>query len=131
MIGLDTNTILRYLLRDDDNQAQRLAGRVDDVIDAGHTLLVNDVVLAELVWVLQNSYDFNKNGLILTIEQLLDSPHFEFENRDVVTVALATFRLNKAGFTDCLIGTKNKREGCAVTLTFDRAAARLENFEHV
>jgi predicted nucleic-acid-binding protein len=131
MIGLDTNTILRYLLRDDDKQAQRLAQRVDDVVDAGHTLFINDIVLAELVWVLQRSYDFTKAGLIQTVEQLLDSPHFEFENRGAVTVALAMFRLNKAGFTDCMIGTKNKREGCAVTLTFDRAAAKLENFEHV
>jgi predicted nucleic-acid-binding protein len=128
MIGLDTNTLVRYLLRDDDKQALRLAARLDDEIESGHTLLINDIVLVELIWVLKNRYGFDKQALSAVVEKFLDSPNFEFENRDVTLAALALFKSNKAGLSDCLIGAKNKRLGCETTLTFDRDAAKIGTF---
>ena len=128
MIGLDTNTLVRYLLRDDDKQALRLAVRLDDEIESGHTLLINDIVLVELIWVLKNRYGFDKKALMAVIEKLLGSPNFEFENRDVTLAALVLFKSSKAGLSDCLIGAKNKRLGCETTLTFDRDAAKMGAF---
>ncbi len=131
MIGLDTNTLVRYLLRDDDKQALRLAARLDDEIESGHTLLINDIVLVELVWVLKNRYGFDKKALTAVVERFLESPNFEFENRDVTLAAIALFKSNKAGLSDCLIGTKNKRLGCETTLTFDRDAAKIGTFNAI
>ena len=52
MIGLDTNCVLRYLLRDHERQARALSDRIDQEIDAGHSMFINDIVLAEFVWTL-------------------------------------------------------------------------------
>ena len=131
MIGLDTNTLVRYLLRDDEKQARLLAARINEESESGHTFFINDVVLVELVWTLKVSYRFDKSGQATAIEQLLGSPHFEFENRDVILRAFALFTAGKTGFKDCLIGTKNMRLGCETTLTFDRDASKMETFDHV
>ena len=58
MIGLDTNVLLRGLIGEsvwpDDNpgRTQRVA---DLILDSGETFFVNNVVLAETVWVLAHA----------------------------------------------------------------------------
>ncbi|NJR71913.1 MAG: type II toxin-antitoxin system VapC family toxin [Gammaproteobacteria bacterium] len=60
MIGLDINCVLRYLLSDHERQATALAERIDAVIEAGHTLYINDIVLADFAWTLGAAYDFDR-----------------------------------------------------------------------
>ena len=44
MIAIDTNVLLRYLLRDDEAQAERARC----IIECGERVLITDVVLAEM-----------------------------------------------------------------------------------
>ncbi len=131
MIGLDTNCLLRYLLRDHERQAKALAERIDAEIEAGHTLYINDIVLAEFVWTLGAAYDFDRFRVASAIERITASTHFVFENRADVLAALAAFQSSTAGFVDCLIGAKNQRQACTTTLTFDKVAQRLATFDAV
>jgi predicted nucleic-acid-binding protein len=131
MIGIDTNCLLRYALRDDARQHRAVEARIEDAIDAGDNILINDIVLAEFVWVLGSNYGFGREMLAGAITGLLEGQQFAFEQKEIVMQALRDFERGKAGFADCLIGQKNRRHGCNATLTFDRAAAKLETFEHV
>jgi predicted nucleic-acid-binding protein len=131
MIGLDTNCVLRYLLRDYARQASAVAARIDQEIEAGHALLINDIVLAEFVWTLGASYDFDRARIAVAIERMTASAHFAFEHKPDVHAALALFRVTSAGFVDCLIAAKNQRLGCRATLTFDKSARRVAGFDAV
>lgn len=131
MIGLDTNCVLRYLLRDHERQAQALATRIDEEIATGHSLLINDIIMAEFVWTLAASYGFDRTRIGQAIERMTASAQFEFENKADILAALTDFRAGASGFVDCLIGVKNRRLGCHTTLTFDKTAQRLTSFESV
>ena len=131
MIGLDTNCVLRYLLRDHERQARALSERIDQELDAGHTMLINDIVLAEFIWTLTSAYAFDRPRIARAIERMTASSHFEFENKGDILAALTAFQASASGFVDCLIGAKNRRLGCATTLTFDKAAQHLADFEGV
>lgn len=120
MIGLDTNFLLRLWLNDDPGQN----GRIDSLLDAHGrqpgSLHVSDVVLAEAIWTLRSAYAQDKASQLLALRSLLNEPAFSFEDREVVSTAVALFASTSCGFPDCLLVTKNARQGCEFTATFDR-----------
>jgi predicted nucleic-acid-binding protein len=61
MIGLDTNILVRYLTRDDEQQWQQAV----TVIQQGQPCFITNIVLCELVWVLRGvNYGFRKDEII-------------------------------------------------------------------
>lgn len=116
MIGLDTNILVRYLTRDDEQQWQQASA----VIEQEQPCLITNVVLCELVWVLRGTkYSFRKDAIINVLEAMLHSAAFEFENRSTVDQALQRYKQGKADFSDYLIGAISRQAGCAETISFD------------
>lgn len=130
MIGLDSNVLVRYFAQDEPKQsaAVRRLFLTRLTRDApGH---VNVVTLAETLWVLKRLYNAERAELVQVIENLLAAPNIVVERRASVRKALQAFEASTAaGFADCLIVHLNTDAGCAQTLTFDRAAAKVAGFE--
>ena len=84
-------------------------------------MFIDDVVLCELVWVLDDVYRFNRTAVGDVVEKSLSTSLFAFANRDLVRQALSDYRAGKADFSDYLIGHRNLNAGCSHTATFDRA----------
>ena len=117
MIGLDTNVLVRYLTRDNESQWQQ----AKEVIESGQLCFIANIVLCELVWVLRGKpYKFSREEILSTLEMMLQSPAFEFENRSVVYQALQRAKQGRADFSDYLIGAITQQAGCQETVTFDR-----------
>jgi predicted nucleic-acid-binding protein len=126
MIGIDTNVLLRLLTEDDTAQAaavRRLLAPLDAVPEA---VLINDIVLVETLWILKRLYGFDRAGQANVLGHLLSALTFRFEDREVLSRALALFTESSADFSDCLIAAKNTRWGCESTATFDRSMAALD-----
>jgi predicted nucleic-acid-binding protein len=49
--GLDTNVLVRYLTRDDEQQWQRAEQYINAALAAEETCFISNIVLCELVWV--------------------------------------------------------------------------------
>jgi len=128
MKGIDTNVLLRFLLNDDPVQSAAAKAFVDAHTEAGGTIFVNRVVLCETVWVLTRGYRYGKDAVAGMLDALLDTEGVLVEDRPQVAAAVALWR-SGAGFADALIGRTNTQAGCAATLTFDRKAARLADFQ--
>jgi predicted nucleic acid-binding protein len=56
--GLDTNVLVRYLVRDEPTQAARATRE----LERDERFLIGSVVLCELVWVLEAGYGFLAGG---------------------------------------------------------------------
>ncbi|MEO6324047.1 MAG: type II toxin-antitoxin system VapC family toxin [Thermoanaerobaculia bacterium] len=121
MTGLDTNVLVRYLTRDDETQFRAAKRLLEDIESSGETAYISVIVLAELAWVLQISYGFERATLVKTLEQILETAEFTMEDRDLVAEAVSQFSKGKAGIADYLIGVSNSAAGCRNTATFDRA----------
>ncbi len=124
MTGVDTNVLLRYLVRDDPTQAARAARE----LERGERFLVGSIVLCELVWVLETGYGFSRRDVAVTLERILATAQFEIEAKDLALGALDDFRRSTADFSDCLLGRRNRAAGAAETVTFDRGLKGLEGF---
>jgi len=65
-------------------------------------------------------FKFSREEILSTLEMMLQSPAFEFENRSVVYQALQRAKQGKADFSDYLIGAIATHASCQETVTFDR-----------
>jgi predicted nucleic-acid-binding protein len=122
--ALDSNVLLRYLLRDEPAQAARAARE----LERDERFLIGSVVLCEVVWVLETGYGFSRGEIGAALEKILATAQFEIEDKDVARAALDDFRGSAADFSDCLIGRRNRAAGAAETVTFDRSLRGLEGF---
>jgi predicted nucleic-acid-binding protein len=127
VIGLDTNTLLRWLIEEDgaDKQSERAA---EIILESGETFFVNNIVLAETVWVLKNKAGQSRKVIEQIVARLMASANVELEDDDTVRRALDAFVQGRADFADYLIAEVNVAAGCTTTLTFDRKAAQHRSF---
>jgi len=129
MIGIDTNVLLRLLVRDDDAQvraAERFIATHCSPDDPGFVSLV---VVVETAWALRRLYLYDRSQIAAALSSLLDVAELEIESAAEVRSAVADFATSAAGFVDCLVARTNAAAGCTHTVTFDRKAAKLAGFE--
>ena len=131
MLGIDTNVLVRFLVRDDESQFEKARRLIKREVAAGRRVFVSQLVLLETEWVLRSRYDVQKTEIIGTISGLLDATDVQFEDEPAIEEALFVWKDRSVGFADCLIGTRNKRLGCSATATFDSRAAKLPGFVSV
>ena len=129
MIGLDTNVLLRLLVRDDRAQYETAARFVKEAVTQGEILFIDGIVVAELAWALAQTYRRSRDEIATAIEQILRTAEFEVEGSTLAWAALHEYKQNNADFTDCLNGSLNRGVGCSATATFDRKAGKLESFK--
>lgn len=124
MIGFDTNVLVRYLMQDDAAQAAK-ASRLIERCSADEPGFITLVVLVELVWVLESSYDIQRARIAAALELLLRTRELRVEQAEVAWHAVRVYRESRADFADALIARCAAAAGCERILTFDRDAARL------
>ncbi len=128
MLGIDTNVLIRYLVRDDETQFERARKLIKREVSAGRRVFVNQLVIMETEWVLRSRYAVPKNQIIEAISGLLDAADVQFEDEPAIEQALFIWKDTTADFADCLIGAKNRRLGCRATASFDSKASKLPGF---
>ncbi|MHB1528178.1 MAG: PIN domain-containing protein [Acidiferrobacteraceae bacterium] len=128
MLGIDTNVLVRFLVRDDNAQFERARKLIKREVSAGRRVFVNQLVIMETEWVLHSRYAVSKHQIIETISGLLDAADVQFEDEPAMEQALFLWKDTTADFADCLIGTKNRRLGCRATASFDSKASKLPGF---
>lgn len=128
MLGLDTNVLVRFLVRDDEAQFEKARRLIKREVAAGSRVFVSQLVLLETEWVLRSRYGLPKSSIVETISGLLDAADVQFEDEPAIEEALFIWKDATADFADCLIGTRNRRLGCRATASFDAKAAKLPGF---
>ena len=128
MPGLDTNLLIRYLVRDEPGQFGRARAEIEAAANRDEPLMINAVVLCEVVWVLGSAYEYSRAEITDALEQILATAQFVIEWGDEARQALQDCRTTKAGFTDAFIGRINSSLSAAPTMTFDRDLLPLSTF---
>ena len=129
MKAIDTNVLVRFLVKDDHAQAEQvrqLFAAAEQQREAFHVPLL---VLLETIWVLESAYQIQRRDLIEALGDLLLMPVLQFEQREVVQAMLATVAASNLDLPDALIAQSALKMGCESVLTFDQKAARTDGFE--
>jgi len=122
--ALDTNVLVRYLVADDKKQFQ-LAQRFIDSATEEDPLFLPLSVIVELEWVLRSLYDFQKETLIQTFNQLLRLKEMDIQDEQILEIAVSLYTEHNTDFADCLHVAWAHSYEYHPLFTFDRKAARL------
>ena len=129
-IAIDTNVLVRLLVRDDEVQYTAAKRLVDDAAAAEEPVLIVLGALLETEWVLRSRYKLDKASVAAAFNALLESADVEFEHPPTVEEALYVWAQNpEADFADCLLTARAAHLGRSRFLTFDAGAARLPGAE--
>lgn len=127
MFALDTNVLVRYIVRDDEQQTQDATAFID-ALTPEEPAFVSVVVLCELCWVLRSTYGAGRTECADAIDAILEVPEFEFEDLDLCTLAVRAYRLGLADFSDYIIRETAAHARCIGVKTFDKRALREPGF---
>ena len=128
VIALDTNILVRYLVRDDEEQAD-LARALLESLTVERPGFVCREVTVELVWVLERPYKCSRDRVAAVLEQLVATESLVVEAAADVARAASRYRSGVAGFSDLMILAAAERSEAHLLYTFDQKAARLEGVE--
>ena len=125
MIALDTNVLVRYLVRDIPDQAEAAQGLLEGLTSEDPGFIGREVTI-ETVWVLERSYRFSREEIADILEELTAVHSLIFEARDEVAQAASGFRRGGPDFADLMILAAAGRVGALPLYTFDQALARVD-----
>jgi predicted nucleic-acid-binding protein len=85
--------------------------------------------MAETAWILERIYGLTAGELAAAIERMLEVNVLVVENEQEVFTAMTAVKEGRGSFADALIGALGAKMGCSHTVTFDRKALRLPDFQ--
>jgi predicted nucleic-acid-binding protein len=126
MLAIDTNVLVRLIVRDDAVQTRAAE------LAVAKGAWVSHLVLAETIWVLDAAYGLPRDKIETAIDMLLNHDVLTMQDADVVEAAVDQFR-SRTGveFSDCLVLEIARKAGHTPLATFDRVFARVEGVERV
>ena len=128
VIALDTNVLIRYLVRDDEKQAETARTLLESLTIEQPGFVCREVIV-ELVWVLERSNQCSRDQIATVLEQLATTESLIVESGSDVIRAASRYRSGIAGFSDLMILAATERTEARLLYTFDLKAARLEGVE--
>jgi|AntRauTorckE6833_2_1112554.scaffolds.fasta_scaffold00185_7 predicted nucleic-acid-binding protein len=127
MPSIDTNILIRYLVRDDVDQFQKVLILFEENRET--LLKINLTVITEAAWVLSSSYNYSKEEVINAFHILLKTEGLEIQPNNIIEKTLDIYESSNADFEDCLIAVQNETTNDSPTFTFDKKASKLKGMK--
>lgn len=117
----DTNTILRYLLRDEPRLYEKAAKILEKVRTGEEKVIILESVLVECIYVLTKFYKVPKKEASAQLKDLLHYKGVANDDRNELIEALTTFAEKPSlDIVDCILCAKAKKPNMML-FTFDEA----------
>ena len=121
---IDANVILRFLLNDDHAlfvQAKKLFQKAKR---GTYTMYIEEVTIAEVVWVLTSTYEYPKTQIVDKLKKLLTPNWIVNPKKQHLIDALDLFAQHSLAYIDCWLFVISKSQNLTLT-TFDKKLASL------
>ena len=118
-ITVDTNVLVRAVVRDDERQARAAA----KLLKEAELIAVPLPCLCEFVWVLRRVYNFGQEDISVALETLLNASNVAV-NRMATDAGLAILK-EGGDFADGLIAYEGNWLGGETFVSFDKKAVSL------
>lgn len=124
-VRIDANVILRYLTNEPADQAERAARLLEAAKSGATQLLVEEVVLAEVIWTLSSFYRVSKRDIAAMLLAFLAPDGIQNPQKDALKTALVLLTTYNLDFADALIAAKALESGQSELYSFDRDFDRI------
>ena len=129
---VDTNLFVRYLTDDDTEKADRVEALLDEASEGRVRLVTADLVLVELVWVLESSYDLKSGEIAPMIRSILATPGMEVINGALLAKAVDHYEAKNVDIVDGYIAALMEKLNITDIYSFDRKhLSRLKSLKRI
>lgn len=128
MIAIDTNVLVRLLVRDDRRQFAAATAVLERAAEADEPCYLSDGVLCETAWVLTSVYDAGRADVLAALTAVGADARYRVDDREALAQALRAYEDGRGGFADYLIAARAHAAGARTTFTFDRKLENREGF---
>ncbi len=118
---LDTNMILRFLLKDNVSMAFKTAEHIEN-----DNVIITVEVIAEVVYVLLKVYSLEREKISEVVINFVELVHCH--EHDEVVLALAKFEKSNLDFVNCMLYAYHKLNGVEIA-TFDKQLIKILSIE--
>lgn len=121
---IDTNCILRYLLDDNPQQADKIEDFFMQAKENKIRITVSILVFVELIFALKKFYNYSKAEIIEKLTPLAEFTYLDIEKRELLLQAFSLYCQANISFVDTILCVEAKMGGRQL-LTFDRKLGEL------
>jgi len=114
VIALDTNVLLRYIVRDDPRQTAAATKFIESMCVAESPGVITLVVLCELVWVLDSGYKYRRSQITDVLRKILVAQDLRVERPELAWQALNRYEGGFADYSDYVIGLCGHEENAEI-----------------
>jgi len=129
MKAIDTNVLVRFLVKDDQKQAEIVRNLFKQVETDQGKLFISLLVILEVIWVLESVYEISRQDILGAFQNLLLMPVLSFDGQMALQAFIQSARSGKEGLADLLIAHVAVESGCSGVLTFDKKASGFKLFQ--
>jgi len=130
-VYVDTNVILRFLLNDPPEMAEK-AAQVFEAAEKGEvTLVVNVMVIAEAIWVLQSFYKQPIPAIAKVITDFILNEGILVEDKVTFLSALQLYEIKRIDFIDAWLAATMQQQGIQQIFSFDEHFDRIAEIQRL
>lgn len=121
---IDTNVILRFLLRDDERLFKKASFYFEQAKNKKITIKVIPEIIFELDYVLRGVYRLKKEEVVKIILKIVKTPFINIENRELLIESLEKYQKISVDLFDIYLFYLGKKEEKEI-LSFDNDFKKL------
>ena len=122
---LDTNVLLRYLTRDDEEKAQRALALLTRVERGEEKLVTSAMVIFETVFTLQHTYKVPRERIRASMGDIIAFPGLSLPDKRLCLRALELYATTRLSFADAYNAAFMQEEGISEIFSWDTDFDRL------
>lgn len=122
---IDTDVIIRFLIRDDSKKADRF----EAFLRSGKKAQITDVTIAETYWTLTSFYQVKKQEILLMLESLIALPAI-VSNVSIITNTVSILRQRSISFVDAYTAATAALTDKTV-ISFDRGFDKISGIKRI
>lgn len=131
MKALDSNILIRFLVKDDERQAEIVYSLFKRAESEKDSFFVPLLFVLETIGVLESVYEVSLNDILDAFRELLSMPLLKFESQPAVQAFVSSAKEHPLDLSDLLIAQSAHHSGCEKVLTLDKQAAKSAILELV
>ncbi len=119
-IFIDTNPFIRYFTNDIPELAERVENLLKRAKQGQVKLMVNELIVAEIVWVLESVYEMKKGQISKLLEAIFNTHNLEIPNKTVLKEAAEIYKEKNIDFIDAYTVSYMKVREVTKLCSFDK-----------
>jgi len=118
---VDTNVLVRHLTGDPPD----MAAAATRYLSRATSLVVTDLIVAELCYVLESVYEVTRADLATSLRSLLAMPSVTVVDLELLHRAIEIYEYDRLDFAEAYVVAAAERSGVGVVVSFDRSIDRV------